>query len=251
MHMKLTRFEPTNETAAEIVSYCRDLEGVEAEHGNLDVMGVYEKQRRPKKDPPGLNHQQTAKRRKRKRGRNEFEEKQFTPCPIHPNGKHSMEDCRALKKLREESQAKYEKTSKFTRNKNSHSSRSNQTSEEEVNVMVEQYLTKRLFPKNHVGYKCRPRRSIKWRNPLTKEIRTTVVPDSQSTDSTDITSSMTSSVETANDDPSTSKSHGETNKTIEEELKEFSEFTISDNDKTDDDIVLGELENPGDIDKQD
>ena len=32
MHMKLTRFEPTNETAAEIFSYCRDLEGVEAEH---------------------------------------------------------------------------------------------------------------------------------------------------------------------------------------------------------------------------
>ena len=162
-----------------------------------------------------------------------------------------MEDCRALKKLREESQAKYEKSSKFNRNKNSNSSRSNQTSEEEVNVMVEQYLTKRLFPKNHVGYKCRPRRSIKWRNPLTKEVRTTVVPDSQSTESTDVTSSTTSSVEMENNNPSTSKSHREMNKTIEEELKEFSEFTISENDKTDDDIVLGDLENLDDIDKQD
>ena len=244
MHMKLTRFEPTNESAAEIVSYCRDLEGVEAEHGNLDVMGVYEKQRRTKKDPPGFSLSKTTKRSAKKRNRKNYEENNFTPCPIHPHGKHSMADCRTLKKLREESQTKFDGKSKFNRNKNNYSSRSNKPSEEEVNVLVEQYLTTRLFPKKNVGCKRRPRRSIKWRNPLTKEVKTTAVAVSQCENTTEVVETTVDHISTTNENTSKSENNGQTDKSIEDELNDFNDFTIGDEDPTSDDMNLEEFEDP-------
>ena len=116
--------------------------------------------------------------------------------------------------------------------------------------MVDQYLTKRLFPKPHVGCKRRPRRSIKWRNPLTKEVKTTTVPVWQSKNSTNVPDRTVINVDTENEQSSTSEVVGQTDKTIEEELKEFSSFTIGQEDKTNDDMDLDDLENPDNLEEQ-
>ena len=39
--MTITRFISANENPASIVNFCRELEGIEQEHGNLDVIGIF------------------------------------------------------------------------------------------------------------------------------------------------------------------------------------------------------------------
>ena len=43
MYMTITRFIPANETPNKIVNFCRELEGIESEHGSLDVIGISKK----------------------------------------------------------------------------------------------------------------------------------------------------------------------------------------------------------------
>ena len=83
--MTSTRFDCTEKSIKEIIDFCKDLEGLEAEHNDLSVIGIPSQMltKRNKKVA------QTSAERPKKR-------KIFTPCPIHleRNPLHSMEDVR-------------------------------------------------------------------------------------------------------------------------------------------------------------
>ena len=72
----------------EIINFCKDLEGLEAEHNDLSVIGI-------------PSQKLTKQNKKVAQTLAEFPKKRkiFTPCPIHLESDplHSMEDCETLK----------------------------------------------------------------------------------------------------------------------------------------------------------
>ena len=160
MYMTITRFIPANETPVKIVNFCRELEGIESEHGSLDVIGISKKSTRrspvsKKPDPPVAQPRRSFK----KRSRDKFEGLDKSgPCPIHPNLPHTMGQCEKLKSLIEAERSNYSKRSKTK----TVSFKKNSKSQEELNVMIEDYLSSRILPRS---VKPIVKRSMKWTKP--------------------------------------------------------------------------------------
>ena len=95
MQMTLTRFVPMDRTPPKLVAFCRELEGIEAEHGSLDVIGVYNNRGAPRVPRRDRTDRRSTRKGKRKQGATESDSKPNLdiPCPFHPNGKHTLREC--------------------------------------------------------------------------------------------------------------------------------------------------------------
>ena len=133
MHMTLSRFICTESTVKEILDFCKEIEGLEAEHGSLSVVGVPDPQ---VKSTPSS----TSSKRKRKRDTSvKFElskdQKDKKYCPIHGYCNHTAEDCIHLKTAIANGKKSYlEKKNSFKKN-SSPKDKSNFT-KEQVNVLI-------------------------------------------------------------------------------------------------------------------
>ena len=222
--MTITRFIPANETPNKIVNFCRELEGIESEHGSLDVIGIQKKSTRKspvlkKPDPPVAQ----PKRSQKKRTRDKFEGLDKSgPCPIHPNLPHTMGQCEKLKSLIETERSNYTKRSKTK----TVSFKKNTKSQEELNVMIEDYLATRIYPKS---IKPIVRRKMKWTKPRVccnsaTQYRTppgspAYSPSAYPPDDSPVKKSKTKS-------KTISKAQFDS-KIVETELQQFNEFTLN------------------------
>ena len=142
MYMTITRFISANETPASIVNFCRDLEGIEAEHKSLGVIGVFNDKKKKSKlskkpDSPVYNSRKNVKR-----SRETFEGN--GKCPIHPGANHTAAECDVMKKLISQECEKYVKKRKTQ----GAADKKSKAGEEQLHVMIEDYLQSRICPKS-------------------------------------------------------------------------------------------------------
>ena len=135
MQMTITCFEPGNKSPAQIVPFCGDMEGLEAERGSLDVIGINNRTGGRRSNP---NRHKTPDTGRKKRGR-ESESDLNISCPLHPNGKHLLKDCHDFKNLKSAQQKKYGNP-KRTDGYKKHGKRT----EQELNVLVHAAVEKAL-----------------------------------------------------------------------------------------------------------
>ena len=137
VHMTLSRFLCTDKTSKEILEFCKEIEGLEAEHGSLAIAGVTDNRKLQS------TKNSTSSGRKRKRDSTRHSETQSSKnnrfssekgkkyCPVHGWCSHTAEECILLKDAISNGKKKYtEKKSKFP-------SRSDKKfSKQEVSVMI-------------------------------------------------------------------------------------------------------------------
>ena len=215
MHMTITRFISANEKPASIVNFCRELEGIEQEHGSLDVIGTFKKS--PKKTPKTPSFAKkpdppvsTPRRGQKKRSRSNFEELDDSgPCPIHPDLPHTAKQCKKLQKMIKEERNNYAKRNKSNSPKKV-SFKPKPTSQQELQVMIEDYLQSCIFPPRKPVRK----RHLKWTKPKSKyccisknPVSETVIPETPS--KPDPKAKLDSDI-------------------VQKELQQFNNFTIED-----------------------
>ena len=205
MYMTITRFISANETPASIVNFCRDLEGIEAEHGSLDVIGVFKD--KPKKKVKSSRKQDSPvsqPRKNLKRSRDTFEDS--AKCPIHPGANHTAAECDVMKKLISTEREKYVKKRKTQ----GAADKKLKTSEEQLHVMIEDYLHSRICPKRKKLIK----RSVKWDKSLKESCSGPGAPKLGK--------------RISGPTPKASRKSALKSKTVDDELAEFNNFTVKD-----------------------
>ncbi len=93
MHMTLAQFVCSEKSPTDILNLCKEIEGIEAEHGDLSVTGVHNT-RRPKRQKS--SHSSKSSKRKRNHTDSSNSNSGSKICPIHGPG-HSAEECLLLK----------------------------------------------------------------------------------------------------------------------------------------------------------
>ena len=135
VHMTLSRFMCDEKTAKDILDFCKDIEGLEAEHGSLAVAGVTDN----KRSSAPTNSTSSSRKRKRESRRSpksESSEKGQKYCPVHGWCSHTAEDCVALKDAISSGKRKYtEKRQKTSGGSDKTYSKQNY-SKQELNVMI-------------------------------------------------------------------------------------------------------------------
>ena len=115
VHMTLSQFKCEDKTPKEILDFCKEIEGIEAEHGSLAVAGVRDNRK------PQSTKTSTKTTRKRKRDSEEKESdanKQRKYCPIHGYCSHTAEQCTMLKDAIAKGKRQYtDKLLEFKKNK--------------------------------------------------------------------------------------------------------------------------------------
>ena len=131
MHMTLSRFICSEQSIKSILNHCKEIEGLEAEHGSLTVAGVYDTKRPVKTKSTSSRH--TIKRKRE--AKTDAYESTTKICPIHGLG-HSADECHLLKTAiasgKKDFLARKAKRTKFSSNKNKKT-----FTTEEVNVLLD------------------------------------------------------------------------------------------------------------------
>ena len=131
MHMTLSRFICTEKSVKEILDFCKEIEGLEAEHGSLSVVGV--------PDPRPKSTTSSGTKRKRERTVKFSDEpapnKGQKYCPIHGHCSHSAAECTLLKSAIANGKKQYLDKKNSYKNRSTNRDKSN-FSKQEVNVMI-------------------------------------------------------------------------------------------------------------------
>jgi len=131
VHMTLSQFICDEKTPKEILEFCKNIEGLEAEHGSLAVAGVTDN----RKSPSTKNSTRVSRKRQRDSNENHNSEssdgsKKY--CPIHGYGSHSAENCHFLKDAIAKGKSKYtDRRKEYSRN-----DKNKKFSKQEVSVMI-------------------------------------------------------------------------------------------------------------------
>lgn len=131
VHMTLSQFICDEKTPKEILDFCKDIEGLEAEHGSLAVAGVTDNRR---SSTPKTNSRSSRKRNRESKTSSESESggKGQKYCPVHGWCSHSAEDCVSLKDAISSGKRKYTER----RHKSSGRKDKSSFSKQEVSVMI-------------------------------------------------------------------------------------------------------------------
>lgn len=134
VHMTLSQFKCNEKTPKEILDFCREIEGIESEHGSLAVAGV----RDNRKPQTTKTSTKTSRKRKRDSEQNDSfdtNKRGKKYCPIHGYCAHSAEQCTSLKDTIAKGKRQY--TNKLLElKKNKPSGKDKSFSKEEVAVMI-------------------------------------------------------------------------------------------------------------------
>ena len=148
--MILARFDPTEQPIKEVLDFCKDIEGIEAEHGDLSIADnpMIHASGKPKAKPRALFPKSTSNKKRKFRS--------FEPCPIHPNSNppHSRDECEVLKSMIAEKRAEYsnKRSYKNVKRNNAYAKRpvkfdkfkQKQQNQQQLNVLITEAVNKRF-----------------------------------------------------------------------------------------------------------
>ena len=128
IHMTLCQFKCLEKSAKEILNFCKEIEGVEKEHGSLS-----NRYNNGKKDTSSNPKQSSLKKRKRDSSKNSSESDKSQGgkkyCPVHGWCSHTAEDCILLKDAISNGKRKYQ-------DKKKSGGKDKSFSKQEVSVMI-------------------------------------------------------------------------------------------------------------------